>query len=139
MWDYFTRWREIAAHLYRNTLYICIYVRHVRTYVCVFATTATETERVKVAESAGQHESTGNVSRELGVGVTAASLWMRREGDGDGVEVRGNARARAYTRACKVAGISVCVMLIILHTAHASRPRVALRARARGEMNPRFG
>lgn len=88
---YFTCSREIA-HLYRNILYICIYVRHVRTYV--FAATATETERVKVAESAGQHESTGNVSRELGVGVTAASLWMRRERDGDGVEVRGNARAR---------------------------------------------
>lgn len=42
--------------------------------VCTRACAATETARVKVAESAGQHESTGNVSRELGVGVTAASV-----------------------------------------------------------------
>jgi len=42
--------------------------------VCTRAGAATETAQVKVAESAGQHESTGNVSRELGVGVTAASV-----------------------------------------------------------------
>lgn len=75
-----------------------MYIRTARTYVCVFAATATETERVKVAESAGQHESTGNVSRELGVGVTAASLWMRRERDGDGWKYE-ETRERAYTRA----------------------------------------
>ena len=42
--------------------------------VCTRAGATTETAQVKVAESAGQHESTGNVSRELGVGVTAASV-----------------------------------------------------------------
>lgn len=90
---------------------VCSYIHICGTYICVFATTATETERVKVAESAGQHESTGNVSRELGVGVTAASVWMRgwRRGGEGGVEMRGNARARAYAIVCKVGAYMYCV------------------------------
>lgn len=51
----------------RGCRYTCV-----RVYTRACATT--ETARVKVAESAGQHESTGNVSRELGVGITAASV-----------------------------------------------------------------
>lgn len=107
------------------------------------ACAATERARVKVAESAGQHESTGNVSRELGVGVTAATVWVRAGGrEGEGWRTEGETRARALARtsvrgcvygACTVvykARAYVCtyvhtyarVALIILHTVHASRP-----------------
>lgn len=77
---------------------VCSYIHICDTYIGVFATTATETERVKVAESAGQHESTGNVSRELGVGVTAASVWMRGKQGGRGGWKCEGTRERVYDR-----------------------------------------
>lgn len=102
----------------------CVYFIHAYVHVRVHVyaprgcarVRATETERVKVAESAGQHESTGNVSRELGRGcnrreracMAAGGRGCRNGGEGD-------ARAR-HVHTC------VLVLLIILHTARASRP-----------------
>lgn len=98
--------------------------------------------RVKVAESAGQHESTGNVSRELDVGVTAASVWMR-EGGGE----RERERTQGWPE-YEGTHIRICIYTCMLartivwkvrayvwrssyYTPLMHRVRVALRARAR--------
>jgi len=86
----------------------------------------TETERVKVAESAGQHESTGNVSRELGRGCNRRERVSEEVAAAEEGEGEARIRVRAYARRilCKTGAYvppAVRVLLIILHTAHASR------------------
>lgn len=78
----------------------CVCIR-----LCARDCDATEMERVKVAESAGQHESSGNVSRELGRGCN------RRERVGDGESIRGSVRgnARTPTNVCAYVCVRVCV------------------------------
>jgi len=113
---------------------LCVDIRVLCIRACVRDCDATEMERVKVAESAGQHESSGNVSRELGRGCNR----RERVGDGESTRECARERANAYRRMCIDACVyvsvyvqsrikfahtyAVHVVLIILHTAHASRP-----------------